>query len=330
MSFANAQTIDVHAHIVLAGSTGMAGKYGPEIGARADGQPWYRIGDYYLHGVNYTESPFMNIDLRLAAMQEAAIDFQVLSPNPLTYFHYIDARSAINFCQKHNDALASLVHNNSDKLAGLAALPMQDIPAACEELQRAVSELKLWGAGIGSDFGLPLNSPVLDPLYERLVKLDVPLYIHPAPVGIDGPKGDPNLRQFDLDLLVGFPTQEAIAVSTLIFGGVLERHPKLRIYLSHGGGAIPILLGRLKQATLKRPWVSDFLKQDGAFESQLSKLWFDTHVMNKEVLEFVKSMMGTDHLLLGTNFAGWDQHGIEQDQNWNQLLADNARHLFRP
>ena len=87
----NAKTIDVHAHIVLPESMHQAGIFGPEIGLSEDNKPWFRIGDYYLHGVKYENSAFMDMDLRLAGMDAAGIDCQVLSPNPLTYFYFIAA-----------------------------------------------------------------------------------------------------------------------------------------------------------------------------------------------------------------------------------------------
>ena len=85
---------------------------------------------YTLEGVRYRGSPFMEVDLRLAAMDEAGIDYQVLSPNPLTYFHHIDPADALAFCRRHNDVLAELVARHPDRLAGFAALPMQSPAAA--------------------------------------------------------------------------------------------------------------------------------------------------------------------------------------------------------
>jgi aminocarboxymuconate-semialdehyde decarboxylase len=323
------KTIDVHAHIVLSESMHMAGHHGPEIGYDRNGNPWFRIGEYYLRNVKYEDSIFMDTSLRLEAMDEAGIDFQVLSPNPLTYFHYIDAENAIYFCQQHNNALVKQLDHCPDRLAGLAAVPIQDVKAACEELERAVSELGLLGAYIGTDFGCPLDSPQLDIFYEQLVKMDVPLFIHPAPSGIDGPKGDPNLNQYELELLTGFAAQETLAVATLIYGGVLERHPELNICVSHAGGAVAMLIGRLNAAARLRPWVSENLQKDGAFESYLAKIWFDTHVHDQRVLNFVISVLGTDRLVLGTNFAGWDQHGLQGTEEWRNKLGNNAKRLLR-
>ena len=330
-ALANAKSIDIHAHAVLAGSMGKAGAHGPEIGYTESGSPWFRIGDYRLDGVRYEGSPFMDTSVRLANMNAADIDFQVLSPNPLTYFHHIGATEAVSFCRGHNDALAEIVAEHPSRLAGFAALPMQDIATACEELDRAVTELGLLGGYIGTDIGRPLNDPELDRFYEQVVKLDVPLMIHPSPAGIDGPAGDPNLKQFDLDLLTGFAAQESIAVATLIFGGVLHRHPDIDVCLSHAGGTMTSLIGRFNRACTKRPWVPEHLQYEGAFEESLKRLWFDTHVHDARVLEWVIEIMGTDKLLLGTNFAGWDQHAMTQDVDpaLADKMAANAKRLLR-
>ena len=104
MSLQSAETIDVHAHAVLDETMGAAGSHGPEL--TAESPPRFRAGDYELIGVKYRGSAFMDPELRLQAMDTAGIDYQVLSPNPLTYFHFIDAKDAQNFCRVHNDALA--------------------------------------------------------------------------------------------------------------------------------------------------------------------------------------------------------------------------------
>ena len=326
MSLTTAESIDVHAHAVLEQTMGVAGTYGPELGFEE--KPRFRVGTYELHGVRYRGSPFMDVELRLAAMDRAGLDYQLLSPNPLTYFHFIDAPLARNFCRIHNDALAAAIDGKQDRLAACAAIPMQDLGFAIEETQRAVQELGMVGPYIGTDFGRPLDDPALDRFYETLVALDVPLFIHPAPAGIDGPAGDPHLKRFDLDIIIGFAAQETIAVCTLIYGGVLERHPKLDVCLSHGGGATGYLFGRMASAAQKRPWASAALRADGAFEALVHRLWFDIHVHAPESVELLRSRVNTERLLYGTNFAGWDQQpGDIRAQA--RPYADNARRLLR-
>ncbi len=331
-----ARVIDFHAHMVLQETMGAAGDFGPWLGKEDDGAPFFQIGTTYrLRGVRYVDSPFMRVDLRLARMKEAGIDFQVLSPNPLTYFHFIPAKEARLFCRAHNQAMASAIAPHPEHLAGLAALPLQDPQAAAEELERAVKELGLLGAAFGTDAPIRLDDPSLDVLYAKAVELDVPLYIHPGPAGIDGPAGDPALRRYDLDIISGFAAQETLAVATLIYGGVLDRHPKLDLCISHGGGATALMMGRMARGARKRPWAREELRPDGAFEERLQRLWFDTHVEHPQVIELLTAAVGSSHLVYGTNFAGWDapdanggpsRYHVELD---HALLSDNARRLLR-
>jgi aminocarboxymuconate-semialdehyde decarboxylase len=330
MTIVTARSLDVHAHAVLEGTMGAAGVYGPEIGSDSEGNPWFRIGNYRLDGVRYRGGPFMDVDLRLDRMRDSGIEFQLLSPNPLTYFHFIEAADAVAFCRRHNDELAALVATHPERLAAVAALPMQDPAAACEELERAVRELGMLGAYIGAELPEPLDSPELDVFYERLCDLDVPLFIHPAPAGIDGPDGDERLRRFDLEILLGFAAQETLTIATLILGGVMSRHPTLDVCVSHGGGSIAVLADRLADATRRRPWSPSELREDGAFEELLSRFWVDNHIHDKGALASLESMLGAEHIVLGTNFAGWDQPTqVRPDATETQRMADNARRLLR-
>lgn len=330
---ANARVIDLHAHIVIEETIGAAGEYGPFIGQNPDGSPYFQIGKTYrLNGVRYVGSPFMDPDIRLQRMAERGIDFQVVSPNPLTYLHFIPAQDAVRFCRIHNDALAKIVAARSGHLAGLAALPLQSPGAAVAELRRAVTELGLVGAGFGTDAPLALDDPALDALYAEAVRLDVPLFIHPGPAGIDGPPGDPALKRFELDIIAGFAAQETLAVATLVYGGVLDRHPGLDICFSHGGGATALLMGRMAKGARKRPWSPPALRTDGAFEQRLKRLWFDTHIDHPLVLPLLSAVVGAEHLVYGTNFSGWDAPDAQQADQHAPIppeLADNARRLMR-
>lgn len=336
-TLASARVIDLHAHVVIAETMGAAGEFGPFIGQHPDGMPFFQVGaNYRLDGVRYVGSPFMDVELRLRRMTERGIDFQVLSPNPLTYFHFIPEADAIRYCRVHNDALAAIVLKHPQRLAAFAAVPLQSPKAAAEELRRAVTELGLVGAAFGTDTHLALDAPALDGLYDEAVRLNVPLSIHPGPAGIDGPAGDPALKRFDLDIIAGFAAQETLAVATLIYGGVLDRHPKLDILFSHGGGATALLMGRMAKGARKRPWSPAALRPDGAFEERLQRLWFDTHVDHPQVLSLLSAAVGREHLVYGTNFAGWDEPDVPTSgasasgtSHIAPDLAVNARRLLR-
>lgn len=326
--------IDLHAHVVLDRTLGGAGHLGPSLddGDPGSGRlPCYRAGAYELHGVHYRNSAFMDAEVRLRQMSERGIDLQVLSPNPLTFFHHVDTATAVGFCRTHNDAMAEVVDRHPGRLRGLAQLPMQDPTKAAAELRRAVGELGLVGAYIGTDLGRPLDDRAFDVVYGACTDLDVPLFVHPAPGGIDAPRRDERLARFDADLWLGFAHEEALAVATLVLGGVLARHPTLDVCVSHGGGSTSWLLERMGHAARTRPWATEEHRAEGAIELLVARLWWDAHVGGPRALAALIATMGSDRLVGGTNFAGWDQ---TEDPSYGDAalaasLDRNARRLLR-
>ena len=318
--------LDVHAHAVLAASEGAAGAAGPELGTADDGRPFYRVGEYVLHGVRYAGSPFMDVDVRLAAMDAAGIGRQLLSPNPLTYFGDLPRDDAVAFARRHNDGLAALVAAHPHRLLGAAQLPVQDVDAAIAEARRAVRDLGLVALYVDTDpGGRTLDDPALDPFHEAVVALDVPLFVHPTPLG----QADPRLRRFDLDLQLGFAHDETLAVAALVFGGVLERHPGLDVCVSHGGGAAAYLAGRFARAVSTRAWASPRLRADG-FDAWFRRLWFDTHVHDAGSAALLAARADPDRLVFGTNFAGWDSEADDTPTGAEAArLTRNAERLLR-
>lgn len=298
--------VDYHAHVALPGFDGRAGDVGPESGTGTDGRPFFRVGDYRLEGVRYDGTPFRDLDLRLAAMDALHIDAQVLSPNPLTYFHHLDDRTAADISRWHNETLAEVVARAPHRVAGFAQVPVQAPSLAVAETERAVTELGLIGPYVGTRVGRDLDDPALDDLWSTCERLDVPVFLHPGVHGADGPRLDPRLDRFDLALTLGFLHEETIAIAQLIFGGVLHRHPDLRVCVSHGGGAVPWLRERWQRAVEVRPWVPDWLREPDAFEAQLRRLWFDAHTGGPASLTLLREAVGGDQLVYGTNLAGWD------------------------
>lgn len=326
--------IDVHGHVVLEDSLGAAGHVcGPEIGTYPDGSSFFRVGDWRLDGVPYRGSLFMEAQLRLDAMDTAGIDLQVLSPNPLSYLHHIDAPNAIDYCRKHNDALADVVAAHPGRLLGFASLPMQDVEAAITELQRSVTQLGLLGGYVGSDFATNLDDPRMDPFYDACVQLDVPFFIHPAPSGLDGPLRDPRMRRWDLDLVVEFSYEEMMSVAALVFGGVTRRHPALDVCISHGGGSTPMHLAKLRKLAERRPSMPEWIREPGAFADAFGRLWFDCHVTGDAEFAFAVDQLGTDRLVFGTNFGGWDSPKDPSEMSHLEYLIPtlnaNAKRLLR-
>lgn len=319
--------IDIHAHVVLEAAFGCAGRYGPELAADPQGVPFFRIGEYSMKPMNYRGSLFMDAGKRLRHMDRDGIDLQLLSPNPLTMFHGIDPADAIRYCRAHNDAMAELVGTRPDRFLGGIAVPMQDVDAAAVEVERAVRDLGLCAPYVGTDFGFELDDPRLDDFYRLLVELDVPLFLHPA--STDGAGLPPQrMRRFELSLLIGYAYDETLAVAALVLGGVTDRHPDLDVCVSHGGGVVALLAEKFAFACDTRPWVPEHLR-DGGFLRHLRRLWFDTHMDADPALDLLVATVGTERLVFGTNYGGWDSGGGHARDDFVVGLTPNARRLLR-
>jgi aminocarboxymuconate-semialdehyde decarboxylase len=216
-------------------------------------------------------------------------------------------------------------------------LPLQDPKLAVEELQRAVGTLGLVGSYIGSDIaGRALTDPVFEPVWAAHEALRVPCVVHPHRATPSlRPARAAQMRQWDLDLVVGFASDETMVVAQFVFSGILDRHPQLRLHIPHAGGNAPWLKGRFEMALRKRPWAK------GLLQRSLGEIWkqmtFDCLIKPGPNMEMLVKAEGADRILLGTNFAGWDQDdeivgSVEalpfSAEERELILAGNARRLF--
>ena len=331
-----ARTIDVHAHVLFPKVMGKCGQAGPEMGVR-NGVQFFRSGDYVLENVKFVDAPFSNLDRRRELMAKLGIDHQVLSPNPLTYFYRQSVSDGLAFCRANNDEMAAAVAAHPAHFSGFAQLPLQDPALAVEELKRAVGTLGLVGSYLGSDIaGRVLTDPVFEPLWAAHEALRVPCAVHPAPRDAELAPGDvAQMRQWDLDLVVGFAADETMVVAQFIFGGILDRHPQLHLHIPHAGGNAPWLKGRFEMALRKRPWAKGLLSR--SLDEVWSQMSFDCLIKSGANMEMLVKAEGADRILLGTNFAGWDQDdaivaSVEalpvSPEDRDLILAGNARRLF--
>ena len=298
--------VDIHAHVLFPEVMGLCGAAGPEMGDD-NGVPFFRSAEYVLTNVKFANSPFSDLKLRLAAMDSFGIDHQILSPNPLTYFLAQPVELGESFARAQNNAMAAVVRANPARLSGLAQLPMQSVDGAVRELERSVKELKLVGAQIASDIDCKvISDPVFDPLWQAFERLDVPVIVHPGTAGAERPAGQREaMREFDLDIVIGFAADETASAAHLLFGGVLDRHPGLRAVIPHAGGTAPWLKGRMRTAMERRPWAKG--KYSRGFTDLWNQMAFDCLVGTDEALKFLVETEGAHRVMLGSNFAGWDQ-----------------------
>ena len=237
-----------------------------------------------------------DIERRFTDMDAAEVDMHVLSVSPQTWLYGEEAAVGIAGAAIQNDEIARLVKEHPDRFAGITTLPMQAPDKAADELRRAMTKLGLSGAMIGSNIrGRNLDDPSFEPLWATAAELDAFMMIHPGNVA-----GAERLRAYYLGNLIGNPLDTTIAAACLIFGGVLERHPKLNFVMVHGGGFIPYQGGRWVHGWQVRPEPKVHLKHSP--QPYLDRLRYDTITHSKPALEFLIASAGAGRVFLGSDY----------------------------
>src|SRR5215475_8176258 len=290
-------TIDVHTHVLTEETMGLLQKEAPKIAPRltpvdAD------IAVLEAAGVPYRPFPRggWDIERRFADMDAAEVDVQVLSATPQTYYYDQEPELAATTAAIQNDGIAKLIKEHPGRFMGIATLPMQAPERAAEELNRAVRTLGLRGAMIGSNVkGKNLDDPSFEPLWAAAAELGVFLIIHPVTVA-----GAERLRSYYLANLIGNPLDTTIAAACLVFGGVLERHPDLKVLLVHGGGFVPFQAGRWVHGWQVRPEPKINVKRSP--QPWIDRFYYDTILHAQPQLEFLVDSVGPTRVLLGSDY----------------------------
>jgi aminocarboxymuconate-semialdehyde decarboxylase len=291
------RTIDIHTHILTEEMIALLQREVPTIAPHMKPLD----ADFALlevAGTPYRPFPRGGWDLerRFAEMDAAEVDVQVLSAAPQTYLYDQEASLGAACATLQNDAIAKLVAAHPDRFLGIATLPLQAPQRAADELRRAVLTLGFHGAMIGSNVdGKNLDDPALEPLWATAAELDALILIHPYNVA-----GADRLRSYYLNNLIGNPLDTTIAAACLVFGGVLERHPQLKVLLVHGGGFVPYQAGRWVHGWKVRPEPQVHLKQSP--EPWIDRFYYDTILHAKPQLEFLVDSVGPSRVLLGSDY----------------------------
>jgi aminocarboxymuconate-semialdehyde decarboxylase len=236
------------------------------------------------------------VEQRLLDMDRLGIDVQALSPNPGQYYYFTEPDTGRAAAQAINDAIAAAVAGNPARLVGMGTVPMQDVGMAIAEMRRCVSELDLRGIEISSNVGgIDYHDERFRPFFAAAENLGILLFIHPL-----GFTQGQRLGEYYFNNLIGNPLESTLAVGHLIFGGVLDRFPGLKICVAHGGGYLPAYWGRMDHGWRARADCSEHCAH--APSSYLRKLWFDTLVFDGEQLDSLVRTHGADKLCLGTDY----------------------------
>src|SRR5215211_5344733 len=293
----NPLAIDAHAHICTEETMNLLNKETPKV---ASSLKEYEKGvfEWSVAGVPYRPLPRGGFDIeqRLKDMKASDVDMQVLSNTPQTFMYNQDAGMTTAACIIQNDQIAKHVRDYPKSFYGIATLPMQAPKAAADELERAMSKLKLKGMQIGSNInGKNLDEPEFEPVWQVANAHNAFCMIHPNNVA-----GMDRLRKYYLNNLIGNPLDTTIAAACLVFGGVLERHPNLKVCLVHGGGFVPYQAGRFVHGWNVRPEPQVHLKQSP--QPWIDRFYYDTILHAKPQLEFLVDSVGPARVMLGSDY----------------------------
>lgn len=290
--------IDLHTHVLPESWPELRERYGyggfVQLRPTEDGKARMEIDGQCFRVI---ESNCWSAARRIEECDRAGVDVQVLSTVPVMFAYWARPEHAHDLSRLLNDHIAGMVRDHPRRFVGLGTVPMQDPDRAIEELERCVGELGLAGVQIGSHVNdWNLDQPELDPLFRRAEALGCGVFVHPWDM-----LGRERMANYWLPWLVGMPTETTLAICSMIFGGVLERAPRLRVAFAHGGGSFPATLGRIAHGFAVRP---DLVAVDNPVspESYVHRLYFDSLVHDGRALRFLIERVGAERIALGSDY----------------------------
>lgn len=290
------QPIDVHAHAIPDGLVDDLARLSADHAPRMEHG---ERGVFLVFPSGRRSGPLprgmFDSETRLADMDRQRVHHQVLSAPPVHFFYDAPVSVAAEFAAAGNDAIRRLARENAERLSAMITLPLQDIGAALAELDRVGAEPDVRGVAIGTAIaGRNHDEADLEPVWSRLQELDLPILVHPIDVPLD------RLSRYYLRNFIGNPLDTTISIASVIFGGVLERHPDLRFVYLHGGGFAPYQLGRFDHGWHVRPEAGDAIDRNP--REYFAKLFFDTLTHDADSCRFLIARAGPDRVMLGSDY----------------------------
>jgi aminocarboxymuconate-semialdehyde decarboxylase len=323
--------IDMHNHLVAPEVVTFLEREGARYNTcvvEQDGQRFFVIQDTARRPLH---ARITQVEARLSDMDAEGVDIQAISCVPFVMYPEVPAALGSTIARLNNEALAAACTRHSERFVPLASVPLQDPPAAAAELVHA-AQLGLRGVEIPPNIqGQGLDEPQFEVFWEAAEALQMVVCIHPfeaAPQGM--------LARYGLGNLVGNLYDTGLAAALLIYGGVLERHPALRVVLYHAGGAFPSLLGRLDNGYRLLPECRTAIPRPPS--TYVNQLWFDTIAFRQDMLRYLLSAYGVERLVVGSDYplpAGLAHPVAEvkalrlDPETERAILGGNASRLLR-
>jgi len=290
-------SIDIHTHILPENIPDFGRKYGYRGFIHLDhhkpGCARMMMDDKFFREV---QANCWDPLLRMGESDLQKVHVQVLSTVPVMFSYWAKALDTLDLSKFLNDHIAGIVHQYPMRYVGLGTLPMQEPELAIKELQRC-KEIGLVGVQIGTHInGINLGEPQLFQVFQACEDLGMAVFVHPWDM-----MAAERMDKYWMRWLVGMPAETTTAITSMIFGGVLERLPKLRIAFAHGGGAFPATIGRIEHGFQVRP---DLCAVDNPVNPReyLGKFWIDALVHDPAMLQLVVDQMGPSRVAMGTDY----------------------------
>ena len=243
------------------------------------------------------EDNCFDAEVRLQEMNETDVNIQVLSTIPVLFNYWAKPADGLETSRFLNDHIAETVVKTPQRFIGIGTVPMQDVDMAITEMERCVHELKMPGLEIGSNInGVNLSEKKFFPFYKRAAELGCALFIHPWEM-----MGESQMQQYWLPWLVGMPAETSRAICSLIFGGVFQQFPTLRVAFAHGGGSFPLTIGRIEHGYKVRP---DLVAVDNPINPReyIGQFWIDSLVHDVKAMQYIIDVMGENKICLGSDY----------------------------
>jgi aminocarboxymuconate-semialdehyde decarboxylase len=272
-------------------------------------------------------------ELQLAAMDRRRIDLAAVSPTPVLLQYQLDKDDGLSLHRTVNDRIAELVAAHPTRYTGIGTVPLQDTGTAVQELERAMQVKGLRGVMIGTNVnGSNLDDPALRPFFRAAADLGAFVFVHPMVV-----LAPERLKRYYLTNLFGNPTETALAIASLIFGGVYDELPALTCCFAHGGGTFSALVGRWRHGYAVREEPHAFGARSP--EEYLSRIYVDSLVHDDRICRHIIDTVGAGHMMVGSDLP-YDMGSpdpverIERlpnlsDSDKEQILGGTARRLLR-
>lgn len=332
--------IDLHAHAPHPGYYNQHPHWGPFFEQHEDGDIKLRVGDWVLglgsperkaavrsgKGLKLEEylARWADPRNRLAGMDAAGQNAQVVSVPSHCYMYWAEAEFGVPFARKVNDTMAEYCSGAPDRLMAWAHAPLNVPEEAAKEIRRACTTLGAKGlvAGGANFGGLEFDSPEMDPVWKALCDLDLPMFVHGYNQSVTWGK-KANDDRYETTAIVGMNYDESRCFWYMVNGGVFDRFPDLKVYITHGGGFVPYQLGRMAQCN---PNLDVALNKKPVL-SYMKNFFFDVELHEVPMRQALIDVIGADQVLYGSNFGGSD--AVRHDLTEGLRLSDDDLQKIR-